>query len=117
MTNKEIGNLGENIAKDYLEKNNYRIISTNFMCKQGEIDIVAVDKKEIVFIEVKTRLNQNFGYAVDAVDEQKEKHIKRATQYFVYKNKIESLSIRFDIIEVYLKKEKYIINHIKNVLW
>lgn len=117
MTNKEIGRFGENLAKNYLQKSNYKIITTNFMCKQGEIDIVAVDRKEIVFIEVKTRINQNFGYAIEAVDNHKQKHIKRATQYFVYKNKIESLSIRFDIIEVYLRKEKYVLNHIKNVLW
>lgn len=117
MNNKNIGNLGEKIAKKYLEKLDYKIVVTNFYCKQGEIDIVAIDKKEIVFVEVKTRLNKKFGNAVEAVNIEKQKHIKKATQYYVYKNHLENRFIRFDIIEVYLMPEKYALNHIKNVLW
>lgn len=117
MNNKEIGKLGETLAKRYLEKMNYEIITTNFMCKQGEIDIVAKDKNEIVFIEVKTRVNRNFGYAIEAVDENKQKHLKKATKYFIYKNKIEKFPIRFDVIEIYLKEKSYVLNHLKNLLW
>ncbi len=47
---KEIGNLGENIAEDYLKRKGYVILDKNFECRQGEIDIIALDKKEIVFI-------------------------------------------------------------------
>ncbi len=117
MRNKIIGNLGENIVSEYLKKMNYRIVETNFVCKQGEIDVIAIDKKEIVFIEVKTRVNRKFGYAIEAVDAQKQKHIKKATQYFIYKYNLQYCSIRFDIIEVYLKQKTYHLNHIKNVLW
>ena len=46
---KESGNIGERIAVEYLEKNNYKIIRRNFYCKQGEIDIIAKDEKEIDF--------------------------------------------------------------------
>lgn len=117
MRNKIIGNIGELLVKNYLNKINYKIMETNFTCKQGEIDIIAIDKKEIVFVEVKTRVNQKFGYAIDAVDKYKKEHIKKATQYFIYKNHLEKECIRFDIIEIYLKKSKYYLNHIKNVLW
>ena len=117
MNNKKVGTFGENLVKKYLEKIGYKIIQTNFRCRQGEIDIIAIDKKELVFIEVKTRGNQKFGYAVEAVNKYKQSHIKRVTEYFVYKNNLENVCIRFDIIEVYFKERKYYLNHIKNVLW
>ena len=117
MEKKIIGYIGEQLVKRYLLKINYKIITTNFICRQGEIDIIAIDKEEFVFIEVKTRGSRRFGYAIDAVDKYKKEHIKKATKYFIYKNHLENASIRFDIIEVYFKKRKYFLNHIKNVLW
>ena len=56
MIKKKLGNLGEEIATKYLEKHNFKIIKRNFYCRQGEIDIIAKDKEEIVFIEVKTEV-------------------------------------------------------------
>ena len=55
---KELGNIGEQIAAEYLENNNYQIIKRNFYCKNGEIDIIAKDNNEFVFVEVKTRRYQ-----------------------------------------------------------
>ena len=52
---QELGKEGEDFAADYLQKQGYEIIDRNFECKQGEIDIIAKDKNEYVFIEVKTR--------------------------------------------------------------
>ena len=52
---KEFGNTGEDIATEYLEKQGYIILERNFYCKQGEIDIIAKDKNEVVFVEVKSR--------------------------------------------------------------
>ena len=117
MNKKSFGNLGEELVKKYLIEMNYKIIQTNFICKQGEIDIIAQCKKELIFIEVKTRANRNFGYGIESVDRNKQKHIKQATKYFIYKNNLENTCIRFDIIEVYLYKKRYYINHIKNVMW
>ena len=115
MYEKQIlGKTGEEIGTQYLIKNGYRIIIRNFKCKQGEIDIIAQDKNEIVFIEVKTRRNINYGYPIDAVDKRKQKHILNASKYYIYINKLEKRNIRFDVIEIY-KKEKFYINHIKNI--
>ncbi len=115
---REIGLWGENLVCQYLEENNYKIIQRNFLCRQGEIDIIAKDqnKKELVFIEVKTRSNFTYGNPIEAVDKNKQKHMKLAIKYYLYKNKIKNIAIRIDVIEVYIKKEEYKINHIKQVL-
>ena len=115
INNDKLGNLGENIAIKYLLENDYSIIARNFRCKQGEIDIIAKDKNEWVFIEVKTRSNLNYGRPLDAVDEYKKKHIYNGAKYFVYVKGLENEYIRFDVIEVYLTKEKAKINHIKSI--
>lgn len=113
---KELGNLGEQIASKYLQKNNYEIIERNFYCKQGEIDIIAKKHKEIIFIEVKTRSNKNFGFPAEAVNTTKKKHIYQTAKYYLYKNKLLEASIRFDVIEVMLENGRFNINHIKQIM-
>lgn len=112
---KQLGNRGEDEATKYLTTNGYKIIERNFMCRQGEIDIIAKDirKNEYVFIEVKTRTNFNYGKPVDAVNIEKQKHIAYATKYYIYKKHLENKFIRFDVIEIY-KKDKLYIKHLKN---
>ena len=99
---KEIGYLGEELATKYLKEKNYEIIQRNFICRQGEIDIIALDKtkKELVFIEVKTRTNNKYGNPSESVNENKQKHIYRTAEYYTYKNKLDKMLIRFDIIEI-----------------
>ena len=116
MIKKELGYLGEKLASEYLEKNKYKILIRNFYCKQGEIDIIAKDKKEIVFIEVKTRTSNSFGKPSEAVNKIKQKHMYRAAKYFLYKTNLLEEVIRFDVIEVLLKDGKFNINHIKQII-
>ena len=113
----ETGKWGEEKACEYLTSLNYNIVDRNFECTQGEIDIVAFDneKKELVFIEVKTRTNYNYGSPIDAVNLPKQKHIYWAAQYYVYLHKIKNTFLRFDVIEVYAKGEHVKINHIKQI--
>lgn len=111
-----IGREGEKIASEYLLENNYNIIDRNFRCKQGEIDIIAKDREELVFIEVKTRTNKKYGNPIDAVTNLKKKHIIKAIEYYLYLNKLDNIFLRIDVIEVYKKDNKYCINHIKNVI-
>lgn len=117
MNEKQVkGKEGEIIATKYLAHLGYKIICNNFRCMQGEIDIIAKDKNEIVFIEVKTRENRRYGEARDAVNEKKQKHIKDAIKYYLYKNKMEDAFIRVDVIEVYMKHGSYFLNHIKQII-
>lgn len=103
---KKLGNRGENLVSDYLTKNDYEILERNFRCHQGEIDIIAKDKKEIVFIEVKTRRNTSYGKPIDAVDFYKKKHILDVAKFYLYINNLYKCFIRFDVIEVYVTPRK-----------
>lgn len=112
-----LGIYGEDKACKYLEQNNYQIIERNFRCKHGEIDIIAQDlsKNELVFIEVKTRLNFNFGRPAHSVTYIKQKHILNVANYYLFLNSIKNKFIRFDIIEIFVKKSQFKINHIKQI--
>lgn len=104
MTKKELGAAGEKIALNYLLQQGYFLLAKNFNTPHGEIDlIVAVDQPlpEIVFVEVKTRTNQNYGWPEEAVDHHKKSRLKYAAetylqnhQHSLYKN------YRFDVISV-----------------
>lgn len=113
---KELGNLGEQIAIEYLKKNKYHILKRNFYCKQGEIDIIAKDKKEIVFVEVKTRTSTDFGKPSESVNYRKQKHMYRTAKYFLYKTNLMEMLIRFDVIEILIADGRVNINHIKQIL-
>ena len=116
MNNKILGNEGEEEATQYLIKNGYKIIERKFLCKRGEIDIIAKDKNTIVFIEVKTRKSIKYGLPAEAVDENKQKHIYKAAEYYLYKNKLEKEYVRIDVIEIYYKNDICKINHIKKAI-
>lgn len=112
----ETGKLGEDIAAKYVERIGYEIIQRNFKCKQGEIDIIAKDGEEIVFIEVKTRLSMLYGQPKDAVDKRKKKYIYRSAEFYIYIRKLEKYPVRIDVIEVYKKQGRFKINYIKNAI-
>lgn len=113
---QEIGQNGENIAEDYLKNEGYSIITRNFRSNQGEIDIIAIDKQEIVFIEVKTRTTLKYGNPSEAVNQNKQKHIKNAAKYYIHIHHLDNCYMRFDVIEVYYRNGKYRINHIKQAM-
>ena len=116
INKQEIGKIGEDIACRYLEKNNYKIICKNYRTKIGEIDIIAQDiTKEIVFIEVKTRQNLNYGYPIEAINKQKLMHIYRTATLYILLNNLEKNNIRFDAVEVYIANKKAKVRHVKNI--
>jgi len=95
----EIGTKGELIAVNFLKNNGFIIHATNWRSGKKEIDIIAEIGDTIVFVEVKTRSNFNFGYPEEAVDERKKKLIKLAAEEFFLafpSNK----HLRFDIISI-----------------
>ena len=112
----ETGKTGEDIAVKYLEQQGYKIIERNFECKQGEIDIIAQDKAELVFIEVKTRASVTYGLPKEAVNNIKKKHIYWSAEYYIYSRNLENYPIRIDVMEIYKKHGKFWVNHIKQAI-
>ena len=108
--NKVVGNQGELEVRNYLQKNKYKILETNYTCKLGEIDIIAQEKDYLVFVEVKTRNSCQFGRPMEDVTPYKQNKIRTVAKYYLMlHDKLES-NVRFDVVEV-LDDE---INHIKN---
>lgn len=114
---KTIGKSGEDLACEYLLKNNYNIICRNFSCYQGEIDIIAFDKssKELVFFEVKTRLNFNYGMPAEAINSVKLRHMRHSIEYYLYKMRLEDAFVRVDAIEIVVWKGQYKLNHLNGI--
>jgi len=122
MKTLETGRIGEKAAANFLRKNKYKILSKNIHISHNEIDIIAEDKKYVVFVEVKTRSIESqandIGIIVpsQAVTREKQRRTVTAARSFLSSYK-KSRQPRFDVIEVYLNKEtgKVIkINHIIN---
>ncbi|MBL7107506.1 MAG: YraN family protein [Phycisphaerae bacterium] len=97
----ELGKWGEKQAARYLKKHGYTILEKNFTCKTGELDIVAADFNGIIiFVEVKTRTNENFINAEAAVGYKKRTRMNRAAKYFMAIHQIKNRPYRFDVITV-----------------
>ena len=96
----EYGRLSEQMGADYLLKKGYKIVERNFRCCFGEIDIIAKDKKDIVFIEVKGRKVNSYGFPAEAVNKVKQKKIVKSALYFVKYNGIRSTNLRFDVLSL-----------------
>ena len=97
---REKGSEGEEIAVRFLKANGYRILDRNYRTKYGEIDIVAQKKKCIVFVEVKTRLSNEFGSPAEAVDERKLFRIASVANQYIQKERLDDFSFRFEIVSV-----------------
>lgn len=114
------GTQGEKIAAEYLKEQNYTLLAMNFRYKRlGEIDIIARENNFICFIEVKARSNLSYGLPREAVNYRKQENIKKLASVFIAKNKLFNADIRFDVVEVYIKKARDVmtienINLIKN---
>ena len=112
----ELGVEGENVVEKFLRENKYTILERNYFCKLGEIDIIALDSDEIVFIEVKTRSQALYGSPAEAVNTMKKTHIYRVAEYYVMKNQLEGRKMRFDVVEVRENKNDMVISIIRNAI-
>lgn len=116
---RKIGDLGEELTKKYFLKQGYKIIKQNYTSRTGEIDLIVQENDEIVFVEVKTRTNYNFGYPEEAINFRKQNKIRMTAQNYLTKEKILFKDYRFDVIGIEIDQltQKAKIKHIKNAFW
>jgi putative endonuclease len=112
--NIDTGREGENIATAYLKEKGYRICETNFRCALGEIDIIARDGNDLVFVEVKTRKSRKLGYPEQAVGGRKQRKISLLALWYLQKKKIGDIRARFDVVAITMLPEGREIRLIKN---
>ncbi|MGI6412369.1 MAG: YraN family protein [Syntrophomonadaceae bacterium] len=111
---KQIGQLGEDKAVQFLKVKGYSILHRNYRTRFGELDIVCQDQHSLVFIEVKTRTSIKFGYPEEAITYQKIKHVKKAAAIYINNEQKRFSEVRFDVVTVLKSNSKWIINHIEN---
>ena len=88
------------MAAEYLRKKRYSIVATNYRTRLGEIDLIAANKKYLVFVEVKLRKNGDFAAAREYVNHSKQERIRATASFYLSQNPTK-LQPRFDVIEIY----------------
>ncbi len=108
---KQTGDLGEQKACDFLQAKGLRLVTRNFRCMYGEIDLIMQDNNDIIFIEVRSRQHSDYGSAVESVTTSKQKKLIRAATYFLQKRKwYNKVNCRFDIIGISQNQFEWIKN-------
>ena len=112
-THNALGKKGEELAIDFLVKNNYKILEKNYRYAKAEVDIIAQKNEILAVVEVKTRSTDYFGNPEDFVNPKKIKLLLTAIDKYVVENNLE-VEVRFDIIAIIHQQNTYKIEHIKD---
>lgn len=112
----ELGKLGEDLAVDYLKKNGYTILNTNWTFQKAEIDIIAQKDNILAIVEVKTRSSIDFGSPQDFVKPAKIQLLVKAVNEYVISNDLD-LEIRFDIIAINKEGKGFHIEHLEDAFY
>lgn len=113
LNTKNIGNVGESVAVQYLQNLGYKIVDQNVYIGGGELDIIAKDGDTLVFVEVKARNNYSFGSPLEALTPKKTEKIIYCAKMYIASKRYYELSVRFDVISIVGQE----IEHIKDAFW
>ncbi|MEX0614202.1 MAG: YraN family protein [Pirellulales bacterium] len=113
---KSLGQRGEDAAAKYLKRHGYRILARGLDSRLGELDIVAVDGRTIVFVEVKTRRSTDAGHPAEAIDPRKERRMTQAALAYLKAQGLLQYAARFDVVAITwpVNLERPTIEHYKN---
>ncbi len=116
MTKERIalGSFGEDLASERLQDCGYRIVTTNYRCSFGEIDIIARDGDVLVFVEIKTRKNRSLRAVKEAVNSRKQRQISKVALAYMKANNLWGTRARFDVVAIRLLGGKREIEIIKD---
>jgi len=114
MDKQATGKTGQKAAETLLKNKGYKIITQNFHRRTGEIDLVAQDNDYLVFVEVKTRHNLNYGFPREAVTHTKQKRIIKTALAYMSCNGLINSNVRFDVVEVLIQNGQIYASHIEN---
>jgi putative endonuclease len=112
----ELGELGEDLAVEELEKNGYEIVERNWRFKKAEIDIIARKNEVLAIVEVKTRSSNYFGDPQDFVNPKKIKMLVEAVNEYVVSKDLD-VEVRFDIIAIIINQNKLTLEHLEDAFF
>lgn len=118
MTNQNVGRTGEDLAAKYLQSEEYQVISRNFRARQyGEVDIIAQKGDLLIFVEVKTRIGNQFGRPEEAVGRAKLHELRKMVDYYFHLHPEVKLSPQIDVVAITLNLDNSLQNldHFENV--
>jgi len=107
----ELGKLGEEMAVEFLQKEGYKIVETNWTFQKAEIDIIAKKENILAIIEVKTRSSLDFGLPQDFVKTKKIQLLVKAVDAYVTERDLD-VEIRFDIIAIHKEGKSFVMEHL-----
>ena len=114
---KEIGNIGERLAAEFLQKKGYRVVAQKFRHRRGEIDLIVKRDNWVLFIEVKTRSSTHYGNPETFVLANQVRLIYETAEEWIYSNDWHG-DIRFDVVSILLSEngEEPVIEHIEDAI-
>ena len=112
-SSKQLGKKGEELTISYLLQHGYEIVTKNFSCKFGEIDIIAQKNNTLVFVEVKLR-QQAFLYAGEIISNSKRVKLVKTARYYLYKHKYDDHVLRFDVMLLESAENSYRTHYYEN---
>lgn len=113
-TKQLLGREGEKVAEQYLKKKGYKLVERNYRCMTGEVDLIVLDRRVIVFVEVKTRSDYSFGTPFEAVEFRKQQKMIQAAQFFLHSKGLHEREARFDVVGISWPAGKPVVEHIEN---
>ena len=115
-THNDLGELGEELAVEELEKNGYEIVERNWRYKKAEVDIIARKNNVLAVVEVKTRSSDYMGDPQDFVNQKKIKMLVEAVNEYVISKDLD-LEVRFDIIAIIKNENRFSLEHLEDAFF
>lgn len=112
----DLGKVGEELAVDYLRKEGYEILATNWTFQKAEIDIIAQKDDTLAVVEVKTRSTLDFGLPQDFVKPKKIQLLLKAVDAYVTEKELD-INVRFDIIAIHKESKSFVIEHLTDAFY
>jgi putative endonuclease len=109
-----LGKQGERVAEQYLKRKGYKVVERNYRCAAGELDLIVLDRRVVVFVEVKTRTGHGFGTPLEAVEFRKQRKMIQAAQFFLTAKRLHQRDARFDVVGISWPSGEPVVEHIEN---
>jgi len=113
---REVGQQGETLAAEYLHERGYTIVTRNWRCAAGELDIVAERANRLIFVEVRTRRGERFGTAAESITATKRARLVALAESYLQAHAVSEQAWQIDVITVTWQGQSMTINHLENAV-